>query len=54
MAGTIGGGAGVSFANGVSMYWALDENGNKNLKVKEYPGMRVYGPDILPSKSKRE
>ena len=42
----LGGGAGISFANGVSKYWALDENGNNNLKIKEHAGMRIYGFNI--------
>jgi hypothetical protein len=39
----MGAGAGVSFANGVSKYFALDENGVNKLKIKEFSGMKVYG-----------
>jgi hypothetical protein len=39
----LGVGAGVSFANGVSKYWAVDENNERKLKITEYKGMKVYG-----------
>lgn len=39
----VGAGAGVSFANGVSKYFALDENGVNKLKITENAGMKIYG-----------
>lgn len=42
----VGAGAGVSFANGVSKYYALDENGERSLEVTENQGMKVYGYNL--------
>tara|TARA_R110002049_G_scaffold72052_2_gene185886 strand:+ start:325 stop:1554 length:1230 start_codon:yes stop_codon:yes gene_type:complete len=39
----VGAGAGVSFANGVSKYYVLDDNGDLKLEVTENQGMKVYG-----------
>lgn len=39
----VGAGAGVSFANGVSKYYVLDDNGDLKLEVTENAGMKVYG-----------
>jgi hypothetical protein len=39
----LGVGAGVSFANGVSKYWVVDENNKRELEVTEYKGMKLYG-----------
>lgn len=42
----IGAGAGVSFANGVSKYYVLDDNGDLKLEVTENQGMKVYGFNV--------
>lgn len=42
----VGAGAGVSFANGVSKYFAVDESGTNKLKITENAGMKVYGFNV--------
>ena len=42
----LGAGAGVSFANGVSKYYVMDDNGELKLEVTENQGMKVYGFNV--------
>jgi len=49
----LGVGAGISFANGVSKYWAVDEDGNRSLKITEHNGMKVYGYNLTGESSLR-
>ncbi len=42
----VGGGAGVSFANGVTKYYHTDANGDKTLKITKNAGMKIYGYNV--------
>lgn len=42
----IGGGAGVSFANGVTKYFYVDDDGVQKLNITENNGMKIYGYNL--------
>lgn len=42
----LGGGAGVSFANGVTKYFYIDDDGVKKLNITENKGMKIYGYNL--------
>lgn len=42
----VGGTAGVSFANGVTKYYQVDNNGESKLQITENQGMKIYGLNL--------